>query len=173
MPVIGRRVPVMAPLRCAQGDRALACTDHASSVVQCARPDKGSPVRAPSAVHADDRIVRPIDALNHSNDCGSARDAWPARCWPAAAQCYIFERLGARQRPPLQPLRSNALMVFDASFAHHERIGSAVEAAATPGPCGGRTRRQCANVMVVESWKAVESLGSDWYSSLSSCGRKA
>ena len=47
----------------------------------------------------------------------------------------------------IQPLRGNALTVFDASFAHLERIGNAVQAAATPGPCGGRTRRQRANVM--------------------------
>ena len=63
---------------------------------------------------------------------------------------------------PMKPLLSNALMVFDASFAHQERIGYEVEAAPMPGPRDGRTRRQRADERRVQSDPRVQSHPSGW-----------
>lgn len=159
---IGQRMPSAKPPLLVTEDRALACTDPPFAVVQCARPDSDASVRASSPEHVVDHRARPFGAVSHTIDYGHASNAWPALCWSAELKCYKRSAFRARRMTLMHPLRANALTVFDASFAHHERIGNDVEVAATPGPCGGRMRRNRANVMASESYWPSESKVGDW-----------
>ena len=161
---IARRMPSTVPPSATTYDRALARTDPPFAVVQCTRPDSGAPVRASSTERAGDHCARPSGASDHAIDYGSACSARPGRCWSAEPICDEFDAFGARRATSNLPLCGNALTVFDASFAHHERIISAVEAAATLGPCGGRMRRQRSDVMTMESDHVLESDASGRYS---------
>ena len=89
----------------------------------------------------------------------SKRHSMPWPPWPAQSSCAVGaddgERVAERtdgsdasaQRGRREQLFANALADLDASFADRERIGYAVEAAASPGLCGGRVGRQRARVM--------------------------
>ena len=102
--------------------------------------------------------ARQIDAHMYGLDCSSASGVRSMNCWSSVP----FVTRSRRLPTPMHPLLCNDLADLDASFAHIERIGYAVEAAATAGPCGGRIGRQCAFVVRGQSDEAGQSDPNSW-----------
>ena len=96
-------------------------------------------------------ITLQIDAYTHGLLPGIAFGAVQATCWAPVATCYKIEPPIVTVADGIFPTKTNAFMVFDASFAQQERIACAVEDAATPEACGGRMDWRSENVMAGQS----------------------